>query len=384
MEPWTLNLRHLRAFCETCRLGSVASVARKIHLSQPAVTQAISKLEQQLDISLFDRSPQGMTATDAANLIRPRIEDALEKIGSNNITSAQVRAFIALSRTSSYSEASILTGLATATLHRSIADLEITVSRKLLERRGRGIEITTRGKSLARKFRLAEAELSSALNELAGLKGNNQERIAIGAMPLCRARLLPAAVISFQKAAPDVEIVIAEGAYAELIEPLRDGELDILIGALRPHSPGPDVSMDELFIDQPVVIARKGHPLDELDREISFEELSSFPWIIPPGGAPLRQQWDKMMDHRSAPTIKVPVECSSVIAARQILMGTDYLTVLSPDQVAVELEAGWLSIISKTPRIMARRIGIYSRSDWRPTNAQREFIEQLKHHARDY
>ena len=46
MEPDRLNLRHLRAFCEAAALGSISRAAEEVHLSQPAVTQAIAKLEE--------------------------------------------------------------------------------------------------------------------------------------------------------------------------------------------------------------------------------------------------------------------------------------------------------------------------------------------------
>jgi DNA-binding transcriptional LysR family regulator len=69
------------------------------------------------------------------------------------------------------------------------------------------------------------------LTELASLQGVETGRITIGAMPLSRARLLPAAVSAFYRTYPDVRINIVEGSFQELIEPLRDGELDLIIGA---------------------------------------------------------------------------------------------------------------------------------------------------------
>ncbi|MFX8301108.1 LysR substrate-binding domain-containing protein, partial [Acinetobacter baumannii] len=82
-------------------------------------------------------------------------------------------------------------------------------------------------------FRLALAELRSADIELAALRGHERGRITIGAMPLSRARLLPSAVAAFHRAKPDIDIVIMEGSYAELTGPLRDGDIDMMVGAAR-------------------------------------------------------------------------------------------------------------------------------------------------------
>ena len=46
---------------------------------------------------------------------------------------------------------------------------------------------------------------------------------------------------------------------------------------------------------------------------------------------------------------RIPVESGSVIANREILRKSDFLTLLSPDQVTVELEAGWLTRICEAP-----------------------------------
>lgn len=62
---------------------------------------------------------------------------------------------------------------------------------------------------------------------------------------------------------------------------------------------------------------------------------------------------------------------------RQLLMGSDFLTMLSPDQVAVETEAGWLVRLAGLPPGLGRTIGMTWRASWRPTEVQRDFIEAL-------
>ena len=89
MEPWDLNIRHLRAFIRTFDLGTVAAAASAINLSQPAVTQAINRLENQLDEVLFERQSTGMRPTAAAQLIYPRISAALERLQSPHVTNAR-------------------------------------------------------------------------------------------------------------------------------------------------------------------------------------------------------------------------------------------------------------------------------------------------------
>lgn len=375
MLVWNLNLRHLRALGVITRLGSISAAAEAINLTQPAITQALAKLESQLGQPLFERRPDGMIASAAAELLTPRIERALGFINSPRVTMAHVRALIMLADSGSYAGASVVAGLAQPSLHRAIGDLSVALKRTLVERRGKGIALTEQGRRTVRAFRLARAELEAGLTELASLQGRETGRIAVGAMPLSRARLLPAAISAFHSQYPDVRISIVEGSFQELIEPLRDGELDLIIGALRDPSPGEDVVQRALFDDRPVVIGRVGHPLSKAPASIA--SMAQFPWTVPAPSTPLRVQWEKMFTDSWLTPPVVPIECGSVITIRQILLDSDFLTLLSPDQVAVELEAGWLTKIADTPHGLTRTIGLTTRNGWRPTRIQEAFVISL-------
>jgi LysR family transcriptional regulator, regulator for genes of the gallate degradation pathway len=378
MHDVHFNLRHLRAFVKTYELGTIQAASKAVHISQPAVTQGLARLENELNTTLFDRQPHGMRPTAAASLLYPRARDALELIRSNRVSQAQIRAFAALARDGSYADASAETGLARASLHRAVSDLEATLGQSLIRRRGRGIELTSTGQTTARRYRLAMAELRASVDELRSLRGEGAGRLSIGAMPLCRARVLPASIVAFQREVVDCQVLVAEGSHVELIEPLRDGELDFLIGALRDPPPGPDLVQMPLFTDRPVFLARRDHPLKAHKSGANLSDLGRFDWCIPPKGVPLRDRWEAMFDEAGVEVPRVQVECGSVIAIRQILMNTDCLTILSRDQVAVELEAGWLKIVGTAPESLTRTIGITHRTGWRPTQLQSLFLATLE------
>ncbi len=76
-------LKHLRAFIQTARAGSVSAAADKLFLSQPSVSQQIRALEDGLDTVLFERHGPRMQLTPAGKalleLARPLVDrlDAL-------------------------------------------------------------------------------------------------------------------------------------------------------------------------------------------------------------------------------------------------------------------------------------------------------------------
>jgi DNA-binding transcriptional LysR family regulator len=363
------------------RLGSVTAAAQAISITQPAITQALAKLEIQLQHQLFERRPDGMTMLPAAKIFAPRVEVALAHIASRRVTMAGVRTLIAVADAGSYAGASANTGLAQPSLHRVIGDLSIALKRPLVERRGKGIAITEQGRRTVRAFRLGISELAAGLSELAALSGRETGRISIGAMPLSRARLLPTAVAAFHNERPEAQIVIVEGSFRELIEPLRDGVIDVMVGALRDQSLGEDLVQDPLFVDRLVILGRKGHPLAQRRSKVGVTELARYPWAISAPGTPLRIQWEHMF--AGTPSPRIPIESGSVLANREILRKSDFLTLLSPDQVAMELEVGWLVKICEAPGDLERTIGTTTRAGWRPTAMQAAFLETLRGAAKE-
>ncbi|MEN9682253.1 MAG: hypothetical protein RLZZ427_4 [Pseudomonadota bacterium] len=369
------NIRHYAALAATVRHGSLSRAARAVNLTQPALTQAISGLEATLGVTLFERGPAGMSPTEPALLLAPRAEAAIEWIGSPRVTGTQVRAFLAVVRSGSYAAAAEATGISPASLHRAVADLGVALGQRLLDRHGRTLVLTPAGERRARGFGLAMAELRAGLAEVAAWQGKAGGRIVVGAMPLSRARWLPETIVRFTAAHPGIDIAVHEGSHAELAGPLRDGEIDLILGALREEAAVDDLAQEAVFEDRPALVMRAGHPL--LAAADPDRAMFAYPWLLPGRETPLRRYWEAMLRDAGREIPHVGVECGSVMMLRQLLLSSDALTLLSPDQVAVELAAGVLASCPP-PALVSRTIGISTRAGWRPTTAQAAFLALLR------
>lgn len=60
-----VELRELRAFVAVVEEGGLSAAARRLHVSQPGLTQTVNALERELGVTLLTRTSTGTTPTDA-------------------------------------------------------------------------------------------------------------------------------------------------------------------------------------------------------------------------------------------------------------------------------------------------------------------------------
>ena len=82
------NLEYYKTFFYVANLGSFSAAAKKLNLTQSAVSQSIKKLEDELDCQLFIRYPRKSVLTPMGEELYPRVRDAFTQLqkGEQNIT----------------------------------------------------------------------------------------------------------------------------------------------------------------------------------------------------------------------------------------------------------------------------------------------------------
>ena len=74
------NLNYYRVFYTVANTGNISKAADMLFISQPAISKAISKLEDGLHVKLFLRSSKGVTMTDEGQVLYNHIEKAFSNI----------------------------------------------------------------------------------------------------------------------------------------------------------------------------------------------------------------------------------------------------------------------------------------------------------------
>ncbi|AFT70694.1 Transcriptional regulator, lysR family [Alloalcanivorax dieselolei B5] len=72
-----MDLQQLTVFVTVAREGSITRASRRLCLSQPAISARVQALEQSLSLTLFQRTPRGMSLTADGEILLTRAEAVL-------------------------------------------------------------------------------------------------------------------------------------------------------------------------------------------------------------------------------------------------------------------------------------------------------------------
>ena len=75
-----MNLKALRCCVEIVRQGSFTKAAQHLHIAQPALSMAVTRLEEELGVTLFNRTTRKVILTAEGEQFLPRIASALREM----------------------------------------------------------------------------------------------------------------------------------------------------------------------------------------------------------------------------------------------------------------------------------------------------------------
>ena len=384
------SIRHLKLFESVARLHGVRRASEECHLSQPAVTQAIAKLEEQLGIELFDRRASGSYLNEFGIVFQRRtkrlfeqFEQALVELGVPNgqtpvpvipsrITRSQIRSLIAIVENGSFAQAARALNISQTSLQRAARDLERTLRTPLYIQTASGIMATPAGVEFARKIKLAMREVELGIEELEAAKGNFGGEIVIGAMLLSGSVVLATVLNEFMAEYPNANIRVLNGNAEDMLKCLQTGEVDFVIGLLR--DPVPEGLINEPMAETPyVVVAKPDHPLAQKS-SVTLEDLAEYDWVVGTPGASRLAQFTKMFAGRTKPASRIAT--CSLPTIRLMLANSDRLTLLTSFELIHE--GGQLVSLPYPPITPAPSVGITMRENWLPTQLQANFLELIQ------
>lgn len=233
--------------------------------------------------------------------------------------------FVTLAKTLNFSEASHRLYITQGTLSQQIKQLEGEIGAQLFDRSSHSVILTEAGEELlplAIKT-LEDSEICS--NRIKDLKGALTGSLHIGTTPSFSS-LLSETIKNFINKHPGVNLEVRSETATELIDMLRNKELDIAL-AFKPSIAYEELESETLFKNSLCAVMRREHPL-ATNEFLTLEDLESHRLVLPGKGLQARRAFDRFLglDTRK---LNVPIEVNDPNLIMDIVQSTNLITVVS-------------------------------------------------------
>ena len=385
-----ISFRQLRLFEAIGDLKSVRRASEECSLSQPAVTQALAKMEARLGVELVDRRASGSYLNELGEVFHARVkrffdqmEDAVAELGGgarpgsaraivNRLTRSQVRTLVGTIEAGSFDRAADRLGISAASLQRAARDLEGNLHASLFYRTAAGLLVGPTGLRFGQQMKLALQEIDWGIEEVDAAQGSTSRQIVIGAMPFGGSVLLASVLAEFLDQHPRADVRVINENAAEMAAKLRTGDVDFVIGLL-PELDTNEVVREPLAQTPYSIVVRRGHPLTRKGR-VSLDDLKAYDWVVGTEGSSRRACFAGLFAGAAGP--KTQLATCSLPVIRHLLARSDRLTLMTSYELQHEDDT--LRAVPFGPIMPVPSIGITMRANWMPTRLHSDFIDIVR------
>ncbi len=285
--------------------------------------------------------------------------------------------FLAVAQERNLRKAAERLRLSQPAVSKTLVELEEIVGARLFERNRLGAQLTRDGETfLARTVPALEA-LDAVGNALRATSAPPGESIVVGALPSVAPDLLPAVLYEYRSGHPDVGITIRTETNAILLQRLKAGEIDCVLGRMADPQMMVGLVFELLYVEPLKLFVRGGHPLAG-QSTLSLSEAMAFPLIVPMKGTIPRHNTESLLQSHGLALPHNCIETMSVSVARAIVLQSDAVWFVSAGAIRDELEARKFAPLAVETEGAEEPVGLLHRSEGALKPALRDFMTLLR------
>lgn len=293
-----------------------------------------------------------------------------------NVTLRQLRAFVALARTSSFTDAAISLHVTQSALSGLIKELEQILGVQVVNRSTRKVQLSEVGREFYPLATKVLQDLDGALDTMADFKTLKRGVVRIAAPQLMSCSVLPDVIAGFKRQCPDIQVRLFDCLVESVLSKVHSGEVDFGVGPER--EPASDIAARTLFEMPFVVVFPKAHPLEKMKR-VTWGDALSYPLIALQGEFTQRLRVDLHASWRDMalnPTNEVSFMTTALAMVSAGLGVTTCLPYASPLIKLYGLKSRPL-----LDPVINRKFFIFTRKDRPLSPAAQSFMEYLLDHV---
>ncbi|KQW55124.1 MULTISPECIES: pca operon transcription factor PcaQ [Ensifer] len=277
-----------------------------------------------------------------------------------------LQTFVEVARQKSVMKAAELLHVSQPAVTKTIRELEEVLGVAVFEREGRGIKITRYGEVFLRHAGAALTALRQGLDSVSQERSGDGVPVRIGALPTVSTRIMPKAMSLFLKEDTGARIKIVTGENAVLLEQLRVGDLDLVVGRLAAPEKMTGFSFEHLYSEQVVFAVRAGHPLLS-GAQSAFAHLGDYPVLMPTRASIIRPFVEHFLIANGIPGLPNQIETVSDAFGRAFVRASDAIWIISAGVVASDIEDGTLAVLPIDTSETKGPVGLTMRADSIPS-----------------
>ena len=290
-----------------------------------------------------------------------------------------LRCFLEVARLGGVAKAASALNMSQPAATKTIQELETVLGAALFDRSKRALTLTSTGEM----FRLHAANGMAALYQ--GVQGATQGAssgmVRVGALPTVSTAILPKALAMLTTGGAAVSTRVITGPNAYLIDLLRAGEIDFVVGRMADPRDIAGLSFEHLYSELICAVVRNNHPLTRHSAP-GFAALSDYPWLMPPPDAVIRPTVERLLRAHDVPLAATVLETVSDSFARNYLRATDAIWFISEGVVIPDCRDGLLAKLPLAMNETLGPVGLTTRVDVILSPAASNILTAIRHAAR--
>ncbi len=285
--------------------------------------------------------------------------------------------FVEVARQKSVSRAAENLNLTQPAVTRTIRELEGICGKPLVEKDGRGIRISSYGEVFLRYAGSSLAAARGGINALAELSLAEGPLIRLGALPTVSATVLPVAVARYLASGLQNRLSVVTGENRVLLDQLRVGELDLVMGRLPALENMQGLVFEPLFRDKVIFAVHAGHPLARRDG-FAVDALNDYPVLVPTRQSIIRPFVDRLFIEQGISQPIKAIETVSDSFGHAFVRRYRAIWVISRGVVATEIDSGEFVALPIDTESTLGSVGLNIRAQTNLSPAAETFADMLR------
>ena len=249
---------------------------------------------------------------------------------------------------------------------KAIAELEEILGVTLFERSRRGVFLTAYGEAFQRYAGASLTALRQGVDSVSQAQARGGHTLAVGALPTTAARIMPSALQRAKAEGLGATLRIVTGPNELLLQQLREGGLDLVVGRLAAPRQMQALAFEYLYSEEVVIVVRPDHPLlgsGTVDGTVELGQIADYTVILPTLRSIIRPEVDRLLVSQGVAALPDVVESVSPDFSRRYTRTTDAVWIISYGVVADDLADGMLVRLPVNTPLSQGPIGLTQRAE---------------------